>query len=65
MATDRMWLVHKPTGKGCLLAKTFSCDKWEEYTGPRHEPYFSVQGLFDICGYDNEYEIRYESKGEF
>jgi hypothetical protein len=60
MANDRMWLVHKPTGKMALIAKHFE-QGWKEYTGPRHPPFYSIQGLFDECGQDTEYVVEYES----
>jgi hypothetical protein len=61
MANDRMWLVHKPTGKMALIAKHFG-DIWVEYTGPRHEPYYSIQGLFAETDNSTDFEIQYESR---
>lgn len=58
-----MWLVHKPTGKMCLLAKESGLG-WIEYSGPRHEPFYSLQGLLTEVGYNanTAFEIEYEVK---
>ena len=61
MANDRMWLVHKSSGKMALIAKHWG-DTWEEYRGPRHEPYYSIQELFDITDNSTDFEIKYESR---
>ncbi len=61
MANDRMWLVHKPSGKMALIAKTWDERDWSEYTGPRHEPFYSIGGLLAECGYNTDYVIEYES----
>ena len=61
MANDRMWLIHKPSGKGALIAKHWG-DDWREYNGPRHKPYFSIQELLLECGNNTDYVIMYESK---
>jgi hypothetical protein len=58
-----MWLVHKPSGNMALLAKNWGDDLWEPYTGPRNEPYYSVEELIATCGYGTEYYISYESIG--
>lgn len=63
MANDRMWLVHKPSGKMALLAKNWGDDIWIPYNGPRHEPYYSTEGLLAECGYNTDYYISYESTG--
>ena len=61
MANDRMWLVHGPTGKRALIAKHWG-NRWEEYTGPRHEPFFSIEGLFiEVDGISTDFVIEYES----
>lgn len=61
MANNRMWLVHKPSGRMALIAKTFARG-WEEYTGPRHKPYYSIQELLELHGSDDntDFVIEYE-----
>jgi hypothetical protein len=49
MANDRMWLVHIPTGKKTLLAKHFGTE-WAKYRGPVHNPYYSLEQLFEVTG---------------
>jgi hypothetical protein len=56
MANNRMWLVHKPSGNKALVAKHFG-DGWIEYEGPRHSPYYSIQGLFNEFGQDTVLQL--------
>jgi hypothetical protein len=47
-----------------LIAKNFNAG-WNEYTGPRHEPFYSIQGLFDATKLSNvNFEIEYENLSE-
>jgi hypothetical protein len=63
MANDRMWLVHKPSGKMALIAKNWDDVTWDFYTGQRLAPHqYDIKGLLDECGYDTEYFIEYDSK---
>lgn len=57
MANDRMWLVHKPTGKKSLIAKHFGSG-WLEYTGSKQ---LSFNDLFDQTPFQNQdFVIEYE-----
>lgn len=60
MANDRMWLVHRSSGKRVLIAKHFG-GNWQFYTGKRHKPYYDYQELFDEeSGPSQNYTIEYE-----
>jgi len=37
MANNRMWLVHKTSGKKALLAKYFPSSGWRHYADMEHE----------------------------
>jgi hypothetical protein len=60
MANDRMWLVHKPTGRKTLLAKNWGY-QWEAWRGPCQ---ISLEELFanDDEPASTAYELEFESK---
>lgn len=62
MSNNRMWLVHKPTGKRVLLAKYYPSTSW--YAAPNLLD--SLAGLFDdheegTQWGQNDYAIEYEA----
>ena len=64
MANNRMWLVHKPSGKKALLAKHWG-DVWYEYTGSRNPPFYSIQELFNETDTSTDFAIEYETLEDY
>lgn len=67
MANNRMWLVHKSTGRAVLLAKFYPSAGWyhpaPETAGQKLNAFLD-ETESDIAD-ETEWELRYESEADF